>query len=189
MDGRGEAAQLEVHVTARLLRVAAVAALVIGARNAAAQGRYRVLVGTTDLKQSLLIEFSPCIPAETSACGAFVTRIIDTSIDTSYGSKPPVAVAQTAPDSSGAIAVQNGMLNVTTFVRHPRVAAVGRLIADPKRTATAVAISADSRYAFAVLEAKNSGEQSQVRMIDLSTRSGIASIGISVRPVGIALAP
>jgi hypothetical protein len=176
-------------VTALLRGLAGFAALIVVASNASAQGRYRVLVGAADTPQMLLIEFSPCIPAETSACGAFVTRVIDTSTDTAYGTKPAIVVKQTAPDSGGAIAVQEGMLNVTTFVRDARVAAVGKLIADPKRTATAVAISADSRYAFAVLEAKNPGELSQVRMIDLSTRSGIASIGISVRPLGIAIAP
>ena len=169
--------------------VAAFAALIVIAGNAGAQGRYRVLVGVADSKQMALIEFSPCIPAETSACGAFVMRTIDTEIDSTYGSKPPIVTEQMAPDSGGAIAVQEGILNVTTFTKRGGVAGLGRLMADPRRTATAVAISADSRYAFAVLEAKDPTDLSQVRMIDLSTRSGIASIGLQMRPVGIALAP
>jgi len=189
MDIRGQTSQLEVHVTATTRAVAALAALIAIAGNADAQGRYRVVVGVAETKQMALVEFSPCIPAETSACGAFVTRMIDTELDSTYGPKPPSVVDQTAPDSSGAIAVQDGMLNVKTFVRNGRVAALGKLIADPKRTATAVVISADSRYAFAVLEAKDPADMSQIRMIDLSTRSGIASIGLPVRPAGIAIAP
>jgi len=158
------------------------------ASGAGAQGRYRVLVGTGET-QMTLVEFSPCIPAETSACGAFVTRVIDTSTDTTYGAKPSILTEQVAPDSSGSIAVQDGKVRIQTLVRTGGVPVAGKTITDPKRTATAVAISPDSRYAFAVFEANDPDEKSLVRMIDLTTRSPIASAFFLMRPVGIAIAP
>ena len=66
---------------------------------------------------------------------------------------------------------------------------MGRLIADPRRTATAVTISGDSRYGFAVLEAKNPDDQAKVEMIDFASRRVIASIALTQRPSGIAMAP
>jgi hypothetical protein len=175
-------------VTALLRRSALFIALVVFARDAGAQGRYRVLVGSADARM-MLIEFSPCIPAETSACGAFVTRVIDTSTDTTYGTKPAIVTEQVAPDSGGAVAVQGGKLRIQTLVRNGRVLAAAKTITDPKRTATAVAISPDSRYAFAVFEANDPDEKSLVRMIDLDTRSPIASALFLMRPAGIAIAP
>jgi hypothetical protein len=189
VDGRGKAAQLEVHVTRLLRRFVPFVALILVVGTAGAQGRYRVLVGTADTQQVMLIEFSPCIPAETSACGAFVTRVIDTATDTTYGMKPPIVREQVAPDFGGAIAVQDGKLRIQSLVRNGRVVAAAKTITDPKRTATAVVISPDSRYAFAVFAANDPDEKSLVRMIDLDTRSPIASALFSMRPAGIAIAP
>src|SRR3954453_22243619 len=79
MDGRGQAAQLEIHVRPGAVRcAAAVMTLALFASVAAAQGRYRVVVGIAGTKQMSLIELVPCIPAEGSGCGAWVSRVIDT---------------------------------------------------------------------------------------------------------------
>jgi hypothetical protein len=140
-----------------------------------------------------LIEFSPCIPAETSACGAWVNRVIDTASDTSYGTLPAVATEQTARDRAAAISVRDGMLNVRSFAKTGNggrgIGGEGTLITDPRRVATAVVVTSDSRYAFAVLEAKTAGEPSMVRMIDFGTKSVIASVGLAERPAGISMAP
>ena len=61
----------------------ALVALVLGASVARGQGRYRVLVGIAGTKQRSLVEFVPCIPAEGSACGGWVTSVIDTAVDPS----------------------------------------------------------------------------------------------------------
>jgi hypothetical protein len=152
--------------------------------------RYRVLVGIAGTAKMSLIEFSPCIPAETSACGAWVNRVIDTASDTSYGSLPAAATEQTARDRAAAISVHDGMLNVRSFEKNGASGAAKRtLIADPRRRATAVVVAGDSRYAFAVLEAKTAGEPSMVRMIDFGTKSVIASVGLAERPAGISMAP
>lgn len=55
--------------------------------------------------------------------------------------------------------------------------------------ATAVVITTDSRYAFAVFEAKPADDQAMVRMIDFGTKSFIASIELPDRPAGISMAP
>lgn len=134
-----------------------------------------------------LIEFSPCIPAETSSCGAWVNRVIDTANDTSFGPLPSVSTEEKSSDRVATILVQDGHLNVSTFVAGR--GGLGRLIADPRRTATAVTISGDSRYGFAVLEAKSPGGQAMVEMIDFASRRVIASIAIAQRPLGISMAP
>jgi hypothetical protein len=82
------------------------------------------------------------------------------------------------------------MLNVRSFEKNGASGAAKRtLIADPRRRATAVVVAGDSRYAFAVLEAKTAGEPSMVRMIDFGTKSVIASVGLAERPAGISMAP
>jgi hypothetical protein len=173
-------------------RALTVVALVLSASAAHAQ-RYRVLVGIAGTARMSLIEFSPCIPAETSACGAWVNRVIDTATDTSYGPLPAAATEQTARDSTAAISVHDGILNVRSFVTSGSggrgMGAGGTTIADPRRVATAVVVTGDSRYAFAVLEAKSAGEPAMVRMIDFGTKSVIASVGLADRPAGISMAP
>ena len=189
MDGRGEAAKLEVHVRAIVRRAVWVAMCVLSASTAHAQ-RYRVLVGIAGTSKMSLIEFSPCIPAETSACGAWVNRVIDTASDTTYGTLPTAATEQTARDRAAAISVRDGSLNVRSFGKNAALGAdKGTLIADPRRRAIAVVVTGDSRYAFAVLEATTAGVPSMVRMIDFGTKSVIASVGLAERPAGISMAP
>jgi hypothetical protein len=170
----------------RFVRLFPFVALALSAATLHAQ-RYRVLVGIAGTRQMSLIEFSPCIPAETSACGAWVNRVIDTASDSSFGALPSVSIAQKSPDRVATIAIQDGYLSVSTVVVGR--GGLGRLIADPRRTATAVTISGDSRYGFAVLEAKNPDDQAKIEMIDFASRRVIASIALTQRPSGIAMAP
>ena len=189
MDGRRKAAKLEVHVSWFARTMLAVVACAALATPSHAQ-RYRVLVGVAGTTKMSLIEFSPCIPAETSACGAWITRVIDTASDSSFGPLPSVAVEQSARNQATSVSVLDGRLNLKTAsknfdARHK----VDGVIADPRRTATAVVVTGDSRFAFAVFEAKEAGDQAIVRMIDFGTKSVIASIGLSDRPAGISMAP
>ena len=55
--------------------------------------------------------------------------------------------------------------------------------------ATAVVVTGDSRYAFAVFSSKTAGEVAVVRMIDFATKMAIASIELADRPAGISMAP
>jgi hypothetical protein len=163
--------------------------LALFASVAAAQGRYRVVVGIAGTKQMSLIELVPCIPAEGSGCGAWVSRVIDTAADTTLGPTPPaITTGETAPDHLSRISVQGSSLIVEGLSKQGIRQRV-RKIHDPLRTPTAVAISPDSRYAFVVLEAKSDTNAAQVRMIDLSTQTAIATMGLRARPAGIAIAP
>ena len=133
-----------------------------------------------------LIEFSPCIPAETSACGGWVSRVIDTSADTSFGPLPRAATEQISPSREDVITIQNEGLLVRSL---GKAAGAPRVVTDRLRRATAVVVSDDSRYAFAVLEAKMPGDQAMIRMIHLASKSVIASLGLTERPAGISMAP
>jgi hypothetical protein len=184
MDGGRQAAKLEIHVRVLVRGVLWIAALALPAQGQ----RYRVLVGVAGTTKMSLIEFSPCIPAETSACGAWINRVIDTASDSTFGPLPTVATAQSARNKTASVSVQDGRLSVQTTARTPGVQRTG-VIADARRIATAVVVTGDSRYAFAVFEAKTPGEQGMVRMIDFGTKMVIASIGLADRPAGISMAP
>jgi len=185
MDGRGQTAKLEIHVSAFARRAVPIVALLASATVAQAQ-RYRVLVGIAGTRQMSLIEFSPCIPAETSACGGWVTSVIDASTDTSYGTLPSAMHEQVSPSHENVITIQNGGVLVRSLAER---GGTSRLVVDKLRSATAVVISGDSRYAFAVLEAKTPGDQSMIRMIHLASKSIIASLGLAERPAGISMVP
>jgi hypothetical protein len=161
---------------------------VVALASSAQAQRYRVLVGLAGTTKMSLIEFSPCIPAETSACGAWISRVVDTSTDSSFGPLPTIATEQSARNHSASIAVEQGHLSVRTFGKIPGVQPTG-IISDNRRVATAVVITGDARYAFAVFESKSAGEQAMVRMIDFGTKMSIASIGLSDKPAGISMAP
>jgi hypothetical protein len=189
MDGGRQAAKLEIHVKVLARGVLWVAATAV--LGSAAQGqRYRVLVGIAGTTKMSLIEFSPCIPAETSACGAWIDRVIDTASDSSFGPLPVVATEESTRNHTMSISVQDGHLNVHTGAKNGAAGRKGGdVIADARRIATAVVVTGDSRYAFAVLEAKTPGKQGMVRMIDFGTKMVIASIGLADRPAGISMAP
>ena len=79
-------------------------------------------------------------------------------------------------------------MSVQTAGKIPGVQPKG-IITDARRIATALVITGDARYAFAVFESKTAGEVAMVRMIDFGTKSVIASIGLADRPAGISMAP
>lgn len=171
------------------MRVAARALSAIGlvvASSTAHAQHYRVLVGLSATNTILLLDFSPCIPAEGSGCGGFLTRTIDASRDTTFGSVPAGATSDSTSDGSR-IGIVNGSLTLTTRVEGAGVGGIGKAIVDPTRAPVAVAAAA-SRYAFAVLAPKRDGVKAQVRMFDLATRTAVASLLIDGVPSGIALA-
>src|SRR5262249_52060970 len=64
------------------LTLAAAAASVLIASPAWAQ-RYRVLVADEGSTRVSVVEFRPCVPAETSDCGAWLDRSYDGTLDSS----------------------------------------------------------------------------------------------------------
>lgn len=184
MDGRGETAQLEVHVR-RSLRLIAALAFIGAARPAGAQ-HYRVLVGLEGTRQMLLLDFSPCIPAEGSGCGGFLTRMIDTGVDSTFGGVPAALSADSTTDG-GHISIAGRQLQLMTPRTAGKTTLLGRAIVDPVREPVAVA-TAGPQYAFAVLRPTKEGIKAQVRMFDLATRTAVASLLIDGIPSGLAIA-
>jgi len=135
----------------------------------------------------LLLDFSPCIPAEGSGCGGFLTRTLDAGTDSTFAVALPTYHEQAARNANGGISIAGEMIIVTTKNSSGGVAAQGRQIIDPQRTPVAVAVPPGSGYAFALLAPKRSDVKAQVRMFDLATRTAVASLLIDGVPNGIAI--
>ena len=171
MDGRRKGEELEVHV--RQSSIAVVIALATMVSRADAQ-RYRVLVAT-ETGQRSVIQFSPCIPAEGSACGAWIDR--EATADTGIRIASTIA-AQFGPGDSlwldhGAIRIRNANGRSKT-------------IQDQRGAATALALAPTRDYAFVILR-KPDAPASTVVMVDLSTRSVIASCPMADRAYALAV--
>jgi hypothetical protein len=136
----------------------------------------------------LLLDFSPCIPAEGSGCGGFLTRTFDPTAESENRIEPASVHEVSAPNGRGAIRIVGDTIVVTARASGGKLAVPGRQIFDPLRRPVAVAVAPDSRYAFAVLSAKGNGVKSQVRMFDLADRVAVASLLIDGAPSGIAVA-
>jgi hypothetical protein len=147
---------------------------------------YRVVVGLADTRQMLLLDFSPCIPAEGSGCGGFFTRMIDPSTDSTVSHRATTMTSDAA--SNGRISIVDGTVVLTTTANGEQRAGSARAIVDSLRAPVAV-VTAGPRYAFAVLAAKRGETKAQVRMFDLATRTAVASLLIDGVPTGIGIAP
>ena len=162
---------MEVHV--RRLSIAVAAALVTMAGPAHAQ-RYRVLVASESGQRSV-IEFRPCIPAEGSACGAWIDReaLPDTAIPLTQSTG-----ALFGPGDS--VWVERGAIRI----RH--AGGRSKTIQDRRGAATTLALAPMRDYAFVVLQSADS-PASTVVMVDLSTRSIIASCPMPGRAYAVAV--
>jgi hypothetical protein len=156
----------------RLVRIAAVACAAIG-EPAAAQ-RYRVLVGSDDGQRSV-VEFRPCIPAEGSACGAWVDReaVADANIQLASNSAATFSPGDSVWIEHGAIRIQGPGKQSKT-------------IADRRGAAQALVLAPMRDYAFVILRAPDA-PASTVVMVDLSTRSIIASCPLQARATALAV--
>jgi hypothetical protein len=184
MDGGRKAAKLEVHV--RVWNHASVAFGLLVAATAARAQHYSIIVGMASSRQMLLLDFSPCIPAEGSGCGGFLTRPVDAGKDSAFAVVVPTYQERSARNSNGGISIAGDMIVLTTGDGARADAAQERQIVDPQRTPIAVAAAPGSRYAFALLAAKRGDAKAQVRMFDLATRTAVASLLIDGVPSGIA---
>src|SRR5262249_39075668 len=90
--------------------VAAATVLVLAAPVASAQ-RYRVLVGEAGSPRVSLIEFRPCVPAETSDCGAWLVQAFDATVDSAM--RPGQGARQVVSRRAGSIAIDGESVVVT----------------------------------------------------------------------------
>jgi hypothetical protein len=124
--------------------------------------RYRVLVADERGERNV-IEFRPCIPAEGSGCGAWIDR--EAEPDTTTRLAPRVSAAFGPADS---VWIEKGALRIRGAKGEPTT------IHDRRGAATTLALAPTRDYAFVVLRPAKSAT-STVAMVDLSTRSIIAS--------------
>ena len=171
MDGRREGEELEVHVK-RFVVAAAVAVAVMG-ETAQAQ-RYRVLVAS-ETGQRSVIEFRPCIPAEGSGCGAWIDR---EAVPDTTARLTPVTSAVFGPGDS--VWTEHGAIRIRSANGRSKT------IQDRRGAATTLALAPMRDYAFVILHSSDASS-STVVMVDLSTRSVIASCPMPGRAYAIAM--
>jgi hypothetical protein len=160
----------------------ALCALRVALAPAASAQRYRVVVGEEGSTRVSLVEFRPCVPAETSDCGAWLVRTFDGPADSTL--RPGVGAQQIDSRRGSRIAIEGSAVVVTPLSsgRQPvRVTGThGRPIA--------LALAPDGAYAFGIF-AGVAGQSSELAMIDLNTCTVWAIFPLARRPAGIAMAP
>jgi hypothetical protein len=139
-----------------------------------------VLVGEAGSARVSLIEFRPCVPAETSDCGAWLVQAFDASVDSAM--RPDQGARQVGSRRAGSIAIDGESVVITTSAQRPT-----------KVTGThghpiALAIARDSAYVFGIFESAG-GQPPELEMIDLNTGSVWAVFPLKARPAGISMAP
>jgi len=171
MDGRREGEELEVHVSR--LAFAAAVVLATAAGRADAQ-RYRVLAASESGQRSV-IEFRPCIPAEGSGCGAWIDR---EAVPDTMTRLTPATGALFGPGDS--VWIDHGAIRIRDAKRRTKI------IQDRRGAATTLTLAPMRDYAFVVLQSPDM-QSSTVVMVDLSTRSVIASCPMPGRVSAIAV--
>lgn len=162
--------------------------LLIGAMLAPARARaqrLQVAAGDPATRIVTIVQFQPCVPAETSSCGAWVDRVVSEGADTAAGAMPPALTALRAFDRDS-VWIDDGAVNLRAMAARPRRVHVVR---DKRGRAVALAASAVPHYIFALLQAPTGtfGPASTIVMIDLDTRSVIDSFTSTARFSGIAM--
>jgi hypothetical protein len=151
------------------------------ARRVGAQ-RYRVLVGEEGSPRVSLVEFRPCVPAETSDCGAWLVRSLDAPADSTL--KPGRGAQRVAARGVGQIAIQGSAVVVTPDEGGGRPVRVTGTHGRP----LALALSPDAAYVFGIFDG-GTREKSELVMIDLNTDTVWAVFPLAARPNGISMAP
>jgi len=182
MDGGGQVAPLEIHVTAVVrATVVGVALAFVVAPIARAQGRYRVAIGIVDQAKPLVAEFRVCVPAETNDCGSWL--ISNAGVDDSPVSTHATAItALRSPDGADSISIAGDAVTIRSL--SPRSKPMQRPIREPGHMPRAIAITADSRYVFVVFESAG-GESSLIDMIELESMAVTDALTIRERPSGL----
>ena len=159
------------------------ALLVIAAHQFAARAdaqRYRIAIGVPG-GQTAIAEFRPCIPAEGSGCGAWIDHT-SASVD----GQPPVVKSALTRNGADSVSIANGGVRMRSMQKAARGDA--KVLGIRQSVARAIALSADSRYVFAAYES-TAADGVVVYMIDLDTRTAIASLPIARLEGGIGMVP
>jgi len=169
-------------VRLRACAAAVLLASVLTVRPARAQGRYRVVVGSSETLRGAVVEFRPCVPAEGSDCGARIERSIDFAGDSAEHAPPAAVLRAQLWNARDSLVLDRGAISQ----RAPRARAA--VLRD--RRGDAVALAADAPYAFILLAGQRSGHDPDVVvMYDTDTHSIIANCALRDRATGVRLAP
>ena len=146
--------------------------------------RLQVAAGDPATRSVTIIEFQPCVPAETSSCGAWIDRVVPAGADSAAASMPPALVGLRAFERDS-VWIGDGAVKIRAIA----AAAHGPFVVRDRRgRAVALTVSATPHYAFALLHAPaGAGPASTIVMIDLDTRSVIDSFASTARFSGIAM--
>jgi hypothetical protein len=166
VDGRRKAAQLEVHEVRLVVLLALLPAV------AGAQVRGRVYVSGANGEAGAVFEFRPCIPAEGSDCGAWVDHAVDSI------AVAPLRAARSG-DGRDSLWIADGALMIRSISDARQT-----VVRDRRGPPTAIVASPTARVAFVVLDGKSLAPN-YIVMIDLETRSAIASAPFRFTPGGI----
>ena len=153
--------------------------LLLAAAPAAGAQRYRVLVGEAGSSRVSLVEFRPCVPAETSDCGAFLVQSFDTP-DTTM--RPGAGANRVVSRRGGTIVIDGESVIVS-----PLGGAAKTVVSGTHGHPIALTIAADGAYAFGLFGGE--GAAFELAMIDLNTCSIWAVFPLRARPAGISMAP
>jgi hypothetical protein len=170
--------------------VGILALMIVSAQAARAQSKapqiYRVMLSSPNSPMVTIADFRPCVAGDSARCGAWLEKDVNTSLDHAYGQPPGVLEHVRAPNgafdlSFAAVAVRVKSLFMPDSGRYSDVKV-------PQRTPKAIAMSPDSRYAFAVF-ASLVDQPPQVCMIDLNTRKVVATLDTKTPVLGIGVVP
>jgi hypothetical protein len=155
--------------------------LVLAIASAAGAQRYRVLVGEAGSSRVSLVEFRPCVPAETSDCGAWLLRSFASPSDA--GMRPAGGDQRVVSSRAGTVAIKGEIV-----VASSSAAADTTRVSGTHGHPIALVMAEDGAYAFGIFD--GAGDASpELAMIDLNTRSVWAVFPLRARPAGIAIAP
>jgi hypothetical protein len=142
--------------------------------------RFRVVVGVAGTTKASVVEFRPCVPAETSDCGVWLDRVVDVAADSSYG---VVAVHRSVTSGSATISIVDQSVAITPS-KGARAVMVKGLHGRP----TALVAGGDGASVFVVSDSSVAGELPEVCLIDLRFNEVIARLKLDAPAAGIAMA-
>jgi hypothetical protein len=142
--------------------------------------RFRVVVGVAGTTKVSVVEFRPCVPAETSDCGVWLDRVVDAAVDSSYG---PIAMRRSVESGTATVAIV-GQAVAVTLSEGGKAVTVKGIHGRP----TALMPGGDGASVFVVSAPSAAGESPEVCLIDLRFNEVVARLKLEAPAGGIGMA-
>lgn len=147
---------------------------------AARAQRFRVVVGIAGTTKVSVVEFRPCVPAETSDCGVWLDRVVDAALDSTYG---PIATRRSVVSGAATVSIVDRAVAVT-----PSEGAKAITVKGIHGRPTALTAGGDGASVFVVSEPSAAGESPEVCLIDLRFNEVVARLKLEAPAAGIGMA-